>query len=219
VYLSVMAPLGLLAILLWRQRHAPMQGKSKNLWWEGWRAKGSVLLVFLIALEVAAVLGAGSFMAERVAKTSQDLGSRMDHWQRGMGLLQGPVDWWLGKGLGRLPGNYAAKVPQEGFSGVVELHSGKLAGQPPNGFVSLRSAENLDDLGGSYALTQPGSAGAGADGFVCGAVRAAPVVRPRMSGHAGDGLAGENGLANDGVPVEGASIGRRHLVRATHAHV
>jgi hypothetical protein len=154
VYLSVMAPLGLLAILLWRQRHAPMQGKSKNLWWEGWRAKGSVLLVFLIALEVAAVLGAGSFMAERVAKTSQDLGSRMDHWQRGMGLLQGPVDWWLGKGLGRLPGNYAAKVPQEGFSGVVELHSGKLAGQPPNGFVSLRSAENLDDLGGSYALTQ-----------------------------------------------------------------
>jgi len=158
VYLSVVAPLGLLAVLLWRQRHAPTQrkgrGKGKEQWWAGWRAKGSTVLVFLIALEVAAVLGAGSFMAERLAKTSQDLGSRMEHWQRGIGVLQGPADWWLGKGLGRLPGNYAAKVPQEGFSGTVELHSETLAGQPPNRFVSLRSAENLDDLGGSYALTQ-----------------------------------------------------------------
>ena len=84
--------------------------------------KASLVLSVALVLEVVLVLKGGTFMSERLASAEQDLSSRVTHWKHGVGLLKTPVDWLLGKGLGRLPANYAAQVPNEEFPGD-ERHS------------------------------------------------------------------------------------------------
>ena len=159
VYLAVAAPLMLLALLLWAQRydvHAPTF--FDPLWRrhrpEGWRFKAGLMLMLALAAEVAAVLGGGSFMTERLASTDRDLGSRVTHWRHGLALLDGPADWLLGKGLGRLPANYAAQVPQGEFSGEAKVRNEQEAGGNVNGFVTVRGPHTTKTLGGQFALTQ-----------------------------------------------------------------
>ena len=158
VYLAVAVSLVLLGLLLWSQksdfnlreflgrvwrRHAP----------EGWRAKAGLMLVLALLAE-AAVVGGGSFMAERLTSTDRDMDSRLAHWQHGLDLLDGPADWMLGKGLGRLPANYAAHVPQGEFSGDVKLRDEQKPGGAANGFVTVRGPATMKVLGAQYALTQ-----------------------------------------------------------------
>jgi len=159
VYLAVAAPMLLLEGLLWRQRQqakagvlptrVPLCGKLA-----GWRAKAAALLLLALLAEVAAVLGGGSFMAERLADTGPDLGRRLRHWQNGAGLLERPVDAWLGLGLGRLPANYAQRVPGGEFSGQVRWRSEPAAGLAANGFAVLAGPKTLKRLAGSFELTQ-----------------------------------------------------------------
>ncbi|MDO9165273.1 MAG: hypothetical protein Q7U13_04130 [Rhodoferax sp.] len=157
VYLAVAAPLVLLAWLLWAQRYDYDASMFFRRLWpraEGWRFKAGCVLIVALAAEVAVVLGGGSFMAERLASTDRDLGSRATHWRHGVALLDGPADWLLGKGLGRLPANYAAQVSQGELSGEVQVREEQEPGRIPNGFVTIRGPLTMKTLGGQFALTQ-----------------------------------------------------------------
>ena len=122
-----------------------------------WRGKAGPLLVLLLAAEVVGVLWGGTFLAERLAKSDEDLGSRIEHWTRGLSLLQTPMDWAFGKGLGRLPAEYARISTDTEFSGAVQLHA------PPQNAVdsavvprqvTLMGPATNPDLGGQMSLTQ-----------------------------------------------------------------
>ena len=63
----------------------------------------SVLVLFLVVLEIALVLGTDSFMNKRLATSEQDFGGRLRHWEQGVGLLKTPGEWLFGLGLGQLP--------------------------------------------------------------------------------------------------------------------
>lgn len=159
VYLAVLAPLVLLTCLLWLQNQAlhgrsVWQGLRRQSGSPGWRLKASGVLMVTLVLEVVAVLEGGSFMSERLASAGQDLSSRVEHWKSGIGLLQRPADWLLGKGLGRLPANYAAQVPFEEFPGDARFHLETPAGQAEQRFVTLYGPKTQAKLGGVFELTQ-----------------------------------------------------------------
>jgi hypothetical protein len=159
VYLAVVAPLLLLAVLLRRQRSqaAPLHhfiGLRDSVRLQGWRGKASFLLGGVLLGEVLVVLWGGTYMAQRLAHTGQDFSSRVVHWEHGLGLLQGPDDWLLGIGLGRLPGNFAQQVPQGEFSGEVQWKREPAKNSPDNAFITLRGPATMGDLGGLFALTQ-----------------------------------------------------------------
>ena len=148
VYVAVLSALALLAYLLHRPAYQAKDVKVR------WRVLGGVALVALLSAEVLAVLGGGSFMHRRIAKSDQDMGSRMKHWVHGVELLESSQDWWLGKGLGRLPANYSAHVQGENFSGDVRLLEESTGNGSINRFATLSSPTNWDELPGVYALTQ-----------------------------------------------------------------
>jgi len=159
VYLAVLAPLLLLAVLLWVQKQA-LHGRSA---WQSlnhqsdrrnWRLKASVVLLAALVVEVLVVLEGGTFMSERIASARQDFSSRTAHWKSGIGLLHSPTDWLIGKGLGRLPANYAAQVPKEEFPGGARFHRENRAGQPEQQFVTLYGPQTQEELGGVFELTQ-----------------------------------------------------------------
>lgn len=161
VYLAVAVALLALAVLLWAQmKGADLRALFAPAWqrWRpaSWRAKASLVLLLALLAEVVAVVGGGSFMGERLSSTGRDWHSRSAHWQHGLGLLDGPADWLWGKGLGRLPANYAAHVPHGEFSGAVQLLDDKKQAQggAVNAFVTVRGPASLKILGGQYALTQ-----------------------------------------------------------------
>lgn len=159
VYLAIAGSLLLMGLMQWAQRRdfnlaAVFMPAWQRYGPDGWRAKAGLVLLLALAAEVAAVLGGGSFMVERLTNTDRDVNSRVEHWQHGLDLLHGPVDWLLGKGLGRLPANYAAQVPQREFSGVVKAGAEQTPGGLVNGFVTVRGPNTLKTLGAQYALTQ-----------------------------------------------------------------
>jgi len=150
VYGAVLGSLVVLGVLLWTQKHqnaalTPTSSASKRHRFAGWRPKASLMLVLALFIEVALVLGAGSFMMNRLNTTDHDLGSRLTHWQLGLDLPQHPTDWWLGIGLGRFPDRYANQVPRGEFSGTIK---------PGDGFVTLLGPVSRKSLAGLYALTQ-----------------------------------------------------------------
>ena len=159
VYLAVLAPLVLLAFLLWLQTQV-RHGRSawhvlrQQMGIPGWRIKASMVLLLALVLEVVGVLEGGSFMSERLASAGQDLSSRMEHWKSGVGLLKHPTDWMLGKGLGRLPANYAAQVPFKEFPGDARHQQHTQGGQAMQQFVTLYGPKTQEELGGVFELTQ-----------------------------------------------------------------
>ena len=159
VYLAVAVSLAALTFLLWLQSHAH---NGRNLW-QGlqhesqsprWRVKASLALSVILILEVVLVLEGGSFMSQRLASADQDLSSRLTHWKHGVDLLKTPADWLLGKGLGRLPANYASQVPNEEFAGDARLRLEYRVDQSELPFVTLYGPKTQGRLGGVFALTQ-----------------------------------------------------------------
>lgn len=156
VYLSMVAPLLLLGLLLWVQKagldlRALAVGLWQRRWPHGWRAKAAWALSIALVAEVVGVLNGGSFMASRLTTTERDFGSRMAHWQRGLDLLRDPVDWLAGIGLGRLPSHYTSSYPEGEWSGHVAWRPGQGA-EPP---VMRVSGPDTDDaLDGLFAATQ-----------------------------------------------------------------
>ena len=93
-------------------------------------------------------------MTERLSDTSKDLGSRLQHWKSGLGLLKSMQDKLLGIGLGRLPSNYAARVPAGEFGGEVRWHIEQKSVSPPSSYVTLSGPKTRENMGGSLELTQ-----------------------------------------------------------------
>ena len=142
VYGAVAGSLLLLALLL-RGRQLPRVR---------WRMVAGVVLTVALAVEVAAVLGLGSFMRERMNASDRDLGSRLEHWQNGLGLLDSATEWALGIGLGRLPAAYSSAVPDRPFSGDVRF----VPPGPwqPSGSVAISGPPRPLEQFGSMTLTQ-----------------------------------------------------------------
>lgn len=160
LYLAVAVALLLLALLRWVQQRGadsasvPESWRSRDGLWRR-RVSARQLLVMALAAETVMVLGGGTFMMERLGSTDRDLNSRTRHWQHGLALLDGPVDWLLGKGLGRLPENYARRVPEGEFSGEAKLHDVPASwAQDRDGFVTVQGPATIENLGGQFALTQ-----------------------------------------------------------------
>ena len=176
VYLAVLLPLIMLGLGAWARkwRFSPRNATTKavmRLSGYGWRGKAGVALSLLLVSEVLGVLFGGTFMAERLASAQDDLDGRVQHWTRGLNLLETPMDWAFGKGLGRLPANYAQISPETEFSGSVRLSARELRGAPVAGAmgssavsdplqaaspyqVVLTGPASNPELGGLFSLTQ-----------------------------------------------------------------
>jgi len=163
VYGAVLGSLLLLIVLL-RWRSPPLLRIR-------WRTVAGLVLTLALALEVAAVLGLGSYMRERIGSSDQDLDSRRQHWRQGLGLMHGPADWLLGIGVGRLPASYAREVPRREFPGDIQfIGSG---GPQDAAFVRVLGPRTRSDIDGLFALTQRVALGAVGPHRVAFDVRAA----------------------------------------------
>lgn len=159
VYFAIAAALLMLGVLLQAQASSvPAQDLLTSPWGGrhtgDWRAKASLVLVLALVMEVVAVLGTGSFMAERLTSTHRDLASRWEHWQRGLAVLDSPADWWMGKGLGRLPAHYAKQGPWGEFPGSARLREEPGSGGAPRYFLTIWGPPTVQTWGGQYAMTQ-----------------------------------------------------------------
>lgn len=143
VYLAVLISLVFMGVSAWRLRLAPAAGAA----W-GRRTLGSLLLV--LALEGMLVFGGGSFMADRLTRSSADLLGRVAHWQAGVGLLQSPADWMQGLGVGRFSAHYSREVPGGGYAGRADWQR-SAAGVPQ---VALSGPASEGQREGYFALTQ-----------------------------------------------------------------
>ena len=153
VYLAVVGSWFVLAVLLWLRSRRTEVNQAKAPW-ARWRVGSSAVLVLLLGAEVALVLNAGSFMADRLSQTERDLGSRLEHWQNGLYLLKTPTDWIEGIGLGRLPAHYAAQTPGEDFSGKVWTDPAIAAASGKDGLVRFTRPAELESWGAAFGLTQ-----------------------------------------------------------------
>jgi hypothetical protein len=159
VYLAVSAPLLLLGALLWLQARGLDARRLSQQFWarlrpKTRRAQAGWLLSAALVAEVIGVLNGGSYMADRMAATDRDFGSRMAHWQRGISLLDSPDEWLLGRGLGRLPALYAGTFYEGELSGRVRLGEDTGADGRVHAFATIAGPERDGDLSGLFGLTQ-----------------------------------------------------------------
>ena len=159
VYLAVTAPLLLLGGLSWLQARGLDARRLSQQFWARLRprtrrAQAGWLLSAAWLAEVIGVLNGGSYMADRMAATDRDFGSRMAHWQRGISLLVTPGEWLLGRGLGRLPALYASTFYEGELSGRVRLGEDVGADGRVRPFATIFGPERDGDLSGLFALTQ-----------------------------------------------------------------
>jgi hypothetical protein len=163
VYLAVLGPLiGMAVAAMARRRGFNLRGASASaaarIGGLGWRGRAGLILALLLVSEVLGVVLGGTFMAERLASAQDDLDSRVEHWARGINLLETPLDWAFGKGLGRLPALYSHISPETEFSGSVRLtpRSTAAAPQSPQSpyHITLTGPESNPELGGLFSLTQ-----------------------------------------------------------------
>lgn len=110
VYLAVLIALLFMGITAWRFKLVPAAGPT-------WGRRTLLAMVSTLILESALVLGGGSFMADRLARSDSDLIGRMEHWRSGLSLLQSPEAWTTGLGMGRFPAHYSRKVPGGHYPG------------------------------------------------------------------------------------------------------
>ncbi len=133
VYLATALPVTLLALVAWFAKvrlgkpgkigqvsHSLARRLAHVVVPADWHGKAGLLLGLLIASEIAVVFSAGTFMRERLEKADSDLSSRMAHWSRGLTLPNSAQDWLWGRGLGRLPADYAQISDETEFSGSVQ---------------------------------------------------------------------------------------------------
>ncbi len=160
VYLAVVLPLVLLALFRWAQKSAL---KWRRPFGEVWRRRATVWLLGVLVAEVLLVGLGGSFLGERVARSEDDLSDRLQHWRRGISLLETPADWLLGIGLGRFPARYAALGADTEFPGQHGLVretplSQEFRAVPPldleQTFVRLSGPASNPQIGGLYMLNQ-----------------------------------------------------------------
>jgi O-antigen ligase/polysaccharide polymerase Wzy-like membrane protein len=114
-----------------------------------WRRWADIGLVVVLLLEAAAMFGSDSYLLARMRTSTHDFGSRLEHWRHGVGLLQGPLDWAFGKGLGRLPSAYGTTVAEHELSGAAQVVT-----RDGEDFLRLAGPRRIEALAGMHALTQ-----------------------------------------------------------------
>ncbi len=119
-----------------------------------------VLLGITLALtgERAAILAGDSFVSRRFDQAASDIDARFRHWSGAVMLLRTPVDWALGRGIGRFPAEYANN------SDTVEFPGGfKVIKSEGEHFARVYGPATRDDMAGVFGLSQRiGSVDAGA---------------------------------------------------------
>ena len=93
--------LSLISLLtLWNARaRAP-------LWPDDAQEQGVIVGVAALLCIATAVFSGGAYMTDRFSSSERDLDGRLQHWREGIGMLNTPADWAVGKGLGRFPQSY-----------------------------------------------------------------------------------------------------------------
>lgn len=115
----------------------------------------SLFILLLVAVETFVLLGAGSFMDKRLAASESDFGGRLQHWERGIGLLSAQNEWLFGLGLGRLPARSTQGESALPLSGRFFL-SEEGEENEEDGHMVLSGPSGLykRHLGGLFALSQ-----------------------------------------------------------------
>lgn len=132
------------ALLLWRRI---IGGRTDR-----YVSPAGIAVVLLLALEVALVLGADSFLSRRLAAAERDFGGRLQHWGQGIGLLKTPGEWLFGIGIGQLPARFVQGEGGLSLPGSLRWDEG--AGRPFMAVSGPGGAAGDQDLGGLYALSQ-----------------------------------------------------------------
>ena len=122
-----------------------------------WRSVAAMALSLALVSEAVIVIGGGTFLRARLDASEGDFGARAAHWRHGLNLLNGPMDWLFGIGLGRLPARYAHSVPREEFSGALSL----VPTGPAQYAAQLSGPATVDAYAGFYFLSQRVSLRAG----------------------------------------------------------
>ena len=161
VYLAVGLSL-ILCILLWRGQ-APAPDTSGSLADSPTAVRAAPRRVgarwslgLAVAILIAAVFLGGTLGLNRLSKSERDFDGRMARWQQGVDLLDTGPRWLVGLGLGRLPANYAQRVPKRAgeFPGSVQIQE-HLPGAPSSRhYVTISGPATRRDLQGLFALTQ-----------------------------------------------------------------
>lgn len=81
--------------------------RSRPAWPDALRWQASLLGLMVVASALIGVFAGGATMSERFAEDRGRLGGRLDNWRLGLGLLDAPLDWAFGRGVGRFPAHYA----------------------------------------------------------------------------------------------------------------
>ncbi len=161
VYLAVALSL-ILAVLLWRMQTqitddgawltATQAGARKSRR----RAGATWLLGLVVVILIGAVFTEGTLGMGRFSKSEKDFNGRMARWQEGVNLLDSSSRWLFGLGLGRLPANYAQRIPKQAgeFSGRVQMHEDVPGTASRRQYVTLFGPATRPNLQGLFALTQ-----------------------------------------------------------------
>jgi hypothetical protein len=115
----------------------------------GWRARAAAFGIAAFVAAVVAVFSGGAYMTSRFATGESDFEGRLHHWRDGVRMLDGPVDWLLGKGLGRFPANYLVHVQDSVFPGTY-----RLASHDGGAFVTLAGPRYPTSFGDLFRLSQ-----------------------------------------------------------------
>jgi hypothetical protein len=133
----------LLALSIWSTRAiAP-------LWPDDFRLQCRAIVgAALVAITVAVFVG-GAYMGDRFVSSERDLAGRVQHWQDGVGMLDGTADWFVGKGIGRFPQSYAFNVRDRDFPG--DYRTGTRDG---NAFLALFGPRRAAGFGELLRISQ-----------------------------------------------------------------
>jgi len=143
VYLAALIALLFMGVTAWRFKLAPAIGPS-------WGRRTLLAMGSTLVLESALVLGGGTFMADRLARSDADLVGRIEHWRSSVSLLDSPQAWVTGLGMGRFPANYSRSVEGGHFPGEALWRSDP-AGPPHVWLSGKRKIGQRADL---FLLTQ-----------------------------------------------------------------
>ncbi len=144
--LWVIVPLALVwpVMLLW-----PALWPFKTLGSMGWRQRGLVFSALLMVAALAAILGGGVYLKDRMATVSEDLGTRFTHWRQGVSMLHTTPEVLLGRGAGRF-------VADRFFEGPATDHTGDYRLQQNGGqrFLALSGGHEINSFGQQFRVTQ-----------------------------------------------------------------
>ena len=121
----------------------------KPLWPASLRWQAGTVCAMGLAMAAIAVFGGGAYMSTRFSTGSDDLDTRLAHWKLGARMLHGPADWWLGKGLGRFPANFA-------LDGDLSQRAGeyRILQEGGNSYLKLTGGLHMNGIGEIFRITQ-----------------------------------------------------------------